>query len=450
MLLLLASAPFPVSGQETVNPPPKTQSGSNPTSPTSTSTPPAVPTGPNVKQKAQTEQDELRKAIDEASNDRAALVKNLEAFLKKYPESAQRPQIYRALVESSLQLRDFARATDYAERMVSLNPEDISNEVLSIELLERYGDVPGKRRAVFYTSRVLEYLDKAPVTEKSPRVSTDEWAASKKKDKTSLLLVRGRLYEKLGDMPRAQEDFEASYALVPGAIAADHLGEIAELKKDWNNALLEYARAFALTDGLNGAPPRGEIRKKIGNVWRLAHGSDDGLGDYLLRNFDDTMAATAPVRGAAKNAGAKEPYEFVLRNVRGGGPVPLADAKGKILVLSFWTTWCGPCKELEPRLDRIAATYVARQDVVFYALNCDDDEARVLPYLEGVKLRMPILFADGLADLLGVNAFPTTMILDRGGKIAFRADGFDPESFDKTLREAVERTAATSATTARK
>ena len=63
---------------------------------------------------------DLQRAIDTASNDRAALVKNLEAFLKKYPESTQRPQIYRALVESSLQLRDFPRALDYSERLVSL------------------------------------------------------------------------------------------------------------------------------------------------------------------------------------------------------------------------------------------------------------------------------------------------------------------------------------------
>ena len=416
------------------------------------SKPPAAPAhpqggSPSFQNPAQTEQRELRKAIDDAANDRAALVNNLEAFLKKYPESSQRPQIYRALVESSLQLRDFARAKDYAERMVSLNPEDFSNTVLTIELLERYGDAPGYRRAVFYTSRVLEYLDRAPVKEKSPRVSPEEWAAAMKRDKSSLLVVRGRLYVKLSDTPNAQKDFEASYALLPNASAANHLGEIAELKKDWNAAILQYARAFTLTDGTNGAPSRTEVRKKIGNVWRLAHGSEDGLGDYLLHSFDDTIAATAPARGP-KNPNGKEPYDFVLRQVKTGGPVPLADAKGKILVLNFWATWCGPCRELEPHFDRIAASYAGRTDVVFYALNCDDDESLVQPYLDNVKPKAQTLFADGLDRLLGVVSFPTTMILDRAGKIAFRQDGFDPEGFDKSLTEAVERAAQTPATTA--
>jgi len=392
------------------------------------------------------EQQELRKAIDDAANDRVALVRNLEAFLQKYPESWQRPQIYRALVESSLQLRDFARAKDYAERMVSLHPDDISNTVLTIELLERYGDMPGYRRAVFYTSRVLEYLDRAPAKEKSPRVSPEEWAAAVKRDKSSLLTARGRLYLKLDDTPNAQKDFEASYALVPNAGAANHLGEIAELKKDWNGAILQYARAFTLTDGTNGAPSRTEVRKRIGNVWRLAHGSEDGLGDYLLRSFDETTAATAATHGP-KNPAAKEPYDFVLRQVKTGSPVPLADAKGKIVVLSFWATWCGPCRELEPHFDRIAANYAGRSDVVFYALNCDDDESLVQPYLDKVKPTTPTLFADGLDRLLGVAAYPTTLILDRNGKIAFRQDGFDPEGFDKSLKEAIERLVQAPATT---
>jgi hypothetical protein len=145
-------------------------------------------------QQETTERLDLQKAIEDASNDRASLVKNLEAFLKKYPESTQRPQIYRALVESSLQLRDFPRAVDYSERLVALNPDDVSNTVLTIQLLNRYGDESGYRRAVFYCSRVLEYVDKTSQVDKSPRVSPDDWAVTKKMDKSSVYLVRGDLY----------------------------------------------------------------------------------------------------------------------------------------------------------------------------------------------------------------------------------------------------------------
>jgi thiol-disulfide isomerase/thioredoxin len=383
---------------------------------------------------------DLQKAIDTAANDRAALVKNLEAFLNKYPESMQRPQIYRALVESSLQLRDFPRALDYSERLVSLNPDDISNTVLTIQLLNRYGDVPGYRRAVFYCSRVLEYVDHTTSADKSPRVSPEDWEVSKKKDKSSLLLVRGDLYQKLNDNANAQKDFEASYALVPNANAAERLGALAELNKDPNAAIQQYARAFALTEG-NSATSRAELRKKIGNVWRLAHGSEDGLGDYMLRAFDTTMASAASTK-TARNPNGKEPYDFVLRKVSDGNPVKLADAKGKIVVLSFWATWCGPCKELEPLFERVAARYASKPDVLFYALNCDDDESLVAPFLAEEKPKTTALFSDGLDRLLRVDSFPTTVILDRSGKIAFRSDGFDPDDFEKSLSNAIDRAAA--------
>lgn len=402
-------------------------------------TAPAV-TEKKLQQTVPTEQQDLQKAIDDAANDRAALVKNLEAFLKKYPESSHRPQIYRALVEASLQLRDFPRAVDYSERLVSLNPEDISNTVLTIQLLDRYGDTAGYRRAVFYCSRVLEYVEHTSQADKSPRVSPVDWEISKKRDRSSLLLVRANLYRKLNDLPNAQKDFEASYALVLNATAAEKLGEIAELNKDLNRAIQEYARAFALSDGTNGASSRAELRKKIGNVWRLAHGSDDGLGDYLLHAFDASTSAAAPAK-PARNPNGKDPYDFVLRKVSDGTPVRLADDKGRVVVLSFWATWCGPCRELEPHFERVAARYSATPDVVFYALNCDDDESLVAPYLQEEKPKTPALFADGLDRLLRVSSFPTTVILDREGKIAFRADGFDPDGFEKSLVEAIDRAA---------
>lgn len=419
----------------------------SPASSQAPSKPPSVPPSPapgtsgiNPQQQNLVEQQELQTAINGAANDRAALVKNLEAFLKKYPQSSHRPQIYRALVESSLQLRDFSRAVDYSERLLSLNPEDISNAVLAIQLLDRYGDLPGYRRAVFYCSRVMEYVQHTPQTEKSPRVSQEDWEVSKKRDRSSLLQIRGDLYQKLNDLPDAQKDFEASYALLPSPAAAERLGALAERNKDPNTAIQQYARAFALSDGTDGASSRADLRKKIGNVWKLAHGSEDGLGDYLLSAFDATNAALSPPK-ISRNPNGKEPYDFVLRKVANDGQIRLADAKGKIVVLSFWATWCGPCRELEPYFERVAARFAGRNDLLFYALNCDDDESLVLPYLKEEKPKTPALFADGLDRLLGVSSFPTTVILDRTGKIALRMDGFDPNGFEKSLTDAIERAA---------
>jgi len=386
-------------------------------------------------------EEELQQAISKSGNDRAALVQNLEAFLKEYPDSRQRPQIYRALVEASLQLRDNARAAAYAERLVALSPDDISMTILTIQLLEQNGDEAALRRATNYATRVLEFVERSSSGEKSPKISQEGWAMEKKRDRTSVLTMRGRLELNLKDTVAAQKDFEASYAILPSATAAEQLGEIAELKKDSNGAIQQYARAFALADATNGTVSHREIRQKLGNVWRLSRGSDVGLGEYLLLTYDEVSRASIAAK-PKKNADARELADFTLRKAPEGTAFPLKDAKGKVLVVNFWATWCGPCRALEPLFARVAADFQANREVIFLAANCDEDESLVQGYLENDKPRTPVVFADGLDRFFTVNSFPTVMVIDRAGKIAYRSDGFEPDTFESNLAAAVRRALA--------
>jgi thiol-disulfide isomerase/thioredoxin len=364
-------------------------------------------------------EEQLQQAVSNAGNDRAALVRNLEAYLKDYPDSRQRPQIYRALVEASLQLRDNARAADYAERMVALNPNDISTLLLAIELLEQQKNEATLRRAVNYSTRVLEAVNRTSADGRSPRVSAEQWALEKKSDLANTYFLRGDLYLKLKDYAAAKNDLLTSYETLPTGGAAQRLGEVAELQNDLNSAIQEYARAFALAEGKNGNVSRSEIRKKLGNVWRLAHGSDIGLGEYLLLTYDEVSRSSTAAK-PKKNADAREPADFTLRKAPDGAAFPLKDTKGKVLVVNFWATWCGPCHALEPLFARVATDFQTNPHVLFLAANCDEDESLVKSYLEEDKLRTAVVFADGLDRFFAVNSFPTVVVIDRTGKIAYR------------------------------
>ncbi len=428
--LFLCAAAAPILGQTGTQTESTQRAAQKPASPSLSKQPAAI--------KQPTPEEELQLAVSTAGNDRAMLVRNLEAFLNKHPETENRTQIYRALVEASLQLRDDARASDYAERIVALNPNDIPITMLTIQLLERKDDEAALRRAVSYATRVLDFVNRTSASDRSPRVSEEQWQREKKTDQASALFIRGNLFMKLKDYRSAQQDFETSYQATPTAGAAERLGETAELKKDWNSAITEYSRAFAIAEGKNGNVSRKEIRQKLGNVWRMAHGSDDGLGAYMLRTFDDVSQISSSVK-SRKNADAREPSEFTLRKAPEGTPFPLEKSQGQILVLDFWTTWCGPCRALDPLFGRVAMEFKSAPDVTFLAANCDEDETLVPAYLAESKLHTAVVFADGLDRLFGVNSFPTVVVIDRDGKIAYRANGFSPDAFEQELTAAVRR-----------
>ncbi len=381
--------------------------------------------------------DELRQTVDQAGSDRVALVRNLEEYLKRYPETRHRLEIYRALVEAGLQLRDSARSADYAERIVALSPGDVSMTMIAIQLLQGVGKEDGLRRATTYAARLLDYVQRESAADKSPKVSQEEWEAERRQSRMTVLVLRGRLYSKLKDAAAATRDFEESYALVPNATAAEELGEIAELQKNLPKAITEYARAFVLAGtGADSNPNRLEVRRKLGNVWRLAHGAETGLGEFLLRTYDATLAEAAPPQ-TKRNPGPHDFYQHTMRLAPDGKPLPLRNYRGHVLTLNFWATWCGPCRALEPQFERVASQFKGKTDVMFIAVNCDEDEALVAEYLKEAKMAVPVAFADGLAELMGVQAFPTVMVIDRAGKIAYRSDGYGDEEFENKLAESV-------------
>jgi len=382
--------------------------------------------------------EELQKSISDAGSDRTALVRNLKAYLEKFPDAPERPQIYRALVEACIQFKDDSCAMDYAERIVALTPDDTSMTLLTVHLLERSGDQVALRRAVTYVTRVNDSVKSTPASEKSPRVSLEEWERQKKRDQAALLALRGSLEERLKDTSAARRDFEDSYILEPNASAALELGELEELAKNYEAAARQYARAFALSDPLKTIANRHDIRQKLGNAWRLAHGSEAGLGDFLLKTIDEVSATTGSSQRAKRNDGLKDPLAFKLRKAPDGTPYPMSAQKGKVLVVNFWATWCEPCHVLQPIYEKLAAHYATNPDIVFLSANCDEDESLVAPYLADKHSRSTEVFADRLDELFAVESFPTVLILDASGKLAYRANGFDPDTIERELGTAID------------
>jgi thiol-disulfide isomerase/thioredoxin len=418
--------------------------------------PPSAPKTPSdaISKKDADPETELQKTIADAGNDRGALVRNLERYLQRFPDAPRKAAVFRALVESCQQLQDDACALKYSEQLIALRPDDSEIMMLAVGLLQKQGDEASLTRAAGYVSRVLDRIEKSTAAEKPQRVSLADWQQHHDELRAALYNLRGQIEKSQHDDAAAEKDLRMSYSVRPNAIAAEQLGEIAEMRRDYAAAAQEYLLAFVLPeDGPVGKVNRREVRKRLGNVWRQLHGSEQGLGEAVLAQYDLLAAAAAtttaaPSAGpAAANKSAKDAYAFVLRKVDGTA-VPLAGDRGKVLVLSFWATWCGPCRELEPRFAQVAKNYAGNAGIAFYAVNTDEDESLVAPFLSHEKWDVPVVYADGLDDFVKVESLPTVMILDRAGKITYRINGYPPEGFAENLTNAIQAAVGSTPSTA--
>ncbi|HYP06397.1 MAG TPA: TlpA disulfide reductase family protein [Bryobacteraceae bacterium] len=126
--------------------------------------------------------------------------------------------------------------------------------------------------------------------------------------------------------------------------------------------------------------------------------------------------AAAPVK---KNSDRKPAPEFSLKDAD-GRTVTLADYKGKVVLLNFWATWCGPCKIEIPWFIEFEQKYKDRGFAVLGVAMDEEGFEVVKPYLEQAKVNYRVVMGnDSVATLYGgVDSLPTSFVLDQDGRIA--------------------------------
>ena len=145
-------------------------------------------------------------------------------------------------------------------------------------------------------------------------------------------------------------------------------------------------------------------------------------GIYLLFRRDFT---------SGPKLGAFAP-EFTLKDSK-QQEVPLASLRGKVVLLNFWATWCGPCQEEMPSLE---ALYQRYKDKGFVVLGVSLDEEG-WPAIEDFTKRIPVNFPilldaqQATSDLYQVYRIPETYLIDSSGKIVDKFVG--PQDYDKEI-----------------
>ncbi|MGB6488049.1 MAG: TlpA disulfide reductase family protein [Steroidobacteraceae bacterium] len=146
-----------------------------------------------------------------------------------------------------------------------------------------------------------------------------------------------------------------------------------------------------------------------------------------MRNRIAALAATLMLALPAwAGAGDAPAPGFTLQSVD-GKTVTLGQFKGDVVMINFWASWCGPCRQEMPLLDDIYKQY-KDMGFVLLGVNVEPDASNANGWLKKTPVSYPILYdpKSAVSQLYQVQAMPTTVIIDRQGVVRYVHNGYLP------------------------
>lgn len=149
--------------------------------------------------------------------------------------------------------------------------------------------------------------------------------------------------------------------------------------------------------------------------------------------------ALAPVAGSSTTKLKGQPApDFVLRTLDNAN-LRLSEHMGEVVMLNFWATWCGPCRQEMPLLDELYNKY-RRAGLVLLSVNLDDTADRAAEMASALRITYPVLLdaRKEVSRAYEVGTLPVTVLIDREGVVRYVSEGYKPgyeKSYADELRK---------------
>lgn len=158
------------------------------------------------------------------------------------------------------------------------------------------------------------------------------------------------------------------------------------------------------------------------------------IGLALIFPFTNASAALPAVGKGAP--------DFTLPSASGRN-IRLSEQRGKVVLVNFWASWCGPCRQELPALDKLQAQYGAA-GFQLLAVNVDDNRGNADAMLKKLGVKLSTLYdtEKRVAKLYDVDTMPATLVLDTDGRVRYVHRGYRPgyeQKYDEQIRELLRR-----------
>jgi thiol-disulfide isomerase/thioredoxin len=151
------------------------------------------------------------------------------------------------------------------------------------------------------------------------------------------------------------------------------------------------------------------------------------IAAILTATVATALLSTVPASGAGSSSSGPAP-QFSLES-RGGPKISLAQYKGQVVMLNFWASWCGPCRQEMPLLENIYKKY-NKMGFTLIGVNVEPDSKEAEGFLKQLQnpVSFPVIYDKDstVSKAYDVQGMPSTVIIDRKGNIRVLHRGYKP------------------------